>query len=178
MEHGNIEHLDIMWNDMSNKGSSAIATLLRVNRKLKYLNFKKNNLDTMGIGEIAAAIENNFVIQEVIYENNRIYTDSHDSLLIRNRGIKLQAGIDHSTVRKIITIFKYGDTTIYLKIIIQIILKNEYIYTISILNKNVPRVHLKLFWIFAKTKNTTKRVFNKILNMDIFKNTRYIYLLR
>ena len=34
MEHGNIEHLDIMWNDMSNKGSSAIATLLRVNRKL------------------------------------------------------------------------------------------------------------------------------------------------
>ena len=86
MEHGNIEHLDIMWNGMSNKGSSAIATLLRVNRKLKYLNIKKNKLDTMGMGEIAEAIENNFVIQEVIYENSRIHTDSRiDSLLSRNR---------------------------------------------------------------------------------------------
>lgn len=86
MEHGNIEHLDIMWNNMSNKGSAAIAMLLKVNRKLKYLNIQKNKLDTMGMGEIAAAMENNFVIQEVIYQNNRIHTDSRiDSLLTRNR---------------------------------------------------------------------------------------------
>jgi hypothetical protein len=85
LKHGNIEYLDIMWNSISNKGVEAIATFLRVNRKLKYLNIAKNNIDSNGFSKIAGSIQNNFVIQEIVYSNNAVRSDSRlDGLLARN----------------------------------------------------------------------------------------------
>ena len=85
LKHGNIEYLDIMWNSISNTGVEAITTLLRVNRKLKYLNIAKNNIDSYGFSKIAGSMQNNFVIQEIVYANSAVKSDSRlDGLLARN----------------------------------------------------------------------------------------------
>ena len=52
---------------------------------LKHLNIGKNKINSNGFGLIAAAIENNFVIEEIVFANNAVERDSRiDAFLARN----------------------------------------------------------------------------------------------